>query len=55
MATETQSGILVIQPLSAKLERNVETFGTMDPYCVIKVGNQTLCSGIDMSAGKNPN
>ncbi|CAG9315454.1 unnamed protein product [Blepharisma stoltei] len=50
-----QSGILVVHPASAKLVRDVETFGTMDPYCMIKVGKQTLCSNIDINAGKFPN
>lgn len=32
------SGTLIIKALSAKLTRDTETFGKMDPFCVIKVG-----------------
>lgn len=40
--------------MTAKLVRDVETFGTMDPYCVIKLGQQALCSSISISSGKFP-
>lgn len=44
----------MIYPMTAKLVRDVETFGTMDPYCVIKLGQQALCSSISISSGKFP-
>lgn len=34
------SGTLLIKPLSAKLTRDTETFGKMDPYCLIRLGGQ---------------
>jgi Ca2+-dependent lipid-binding protein len=40
--------------MTAKLVRDVETFGTMDPYCVIKLGQQALCSSISINSGKFP-
>ncbi|CAG9312069.1 unnamed protein product [Blepharisma stoltei] len=47
-------GKLIIHPMNAKLTRDVEVIGTMDPYCVISVGNQELTSNICIEGGKNP-
>ena len=32
------SGSIVVKPMSAKLTRDTEFLGKMDPYCVIKIG-----------------
>ena len=48
-------GSLIIRPVCAKLTRDTETFGKMDPYCVIKLGNQIQRSAVASSAGKFPN
>ena len=33
-----QIGYLIIKPLNAKLTRDTEFLGKMDPYCVCKLG-----------------
>eukprot|EP00825_Cyclidium_porcatum_P035178 TRINITY_DN368_c0_g1_i3.p1 TRINITY_DN368_c0_g1~~TRINITY_DN368_c0_g1_i3.p1 ORF type:complete len:272 (+),score=33.34 TRINITY_DN368_c0_g1_i3:98-913(+) len=48
------SGTLVIKPLSAKLTRDTETFGTMDPYCQITFGSQKFKTAVAHNAGKTP-
>lgn len=35
------SGTLIIKPLNAKLTRDTETWGKMDPFCLVKVGGQS--------------
>ena len=45
---------MVISPLSAKLTRDTETFGSMDIYCVIVVGATTKQSPTLQGAGKHP-
>lgn len=47
-------GKLIVHPMNAKLIRDVELIGTMDPYCKIRVGNQELTSNICIEGGKNP-
>ncbi len=31
-------GTLIVKPINAKLIRDTETFGKMDPFCVLKLG-----------------
>jgi len=33
------TGKLIVKPLSAKLTRDTETFGRMDPYCIFLLGS----------------
>lgn len=48
------SGSLIIRPISAKLERDIEALTTMDPYCIIKIGSQEIKSDYCVDGGKNP-
>jgi len=32
------SGKLIVKPLSAKLHRDTEVWGKMDPYCILRLG-----------------
>jgi hypothetical protein len=48
------SGNLIIRPLSAKLTRDTETFGKMDPFCVIHFGGQRQQTQVAKDAGKFP-
>lgn len=34
------SGTLIVKPLKAKLTRDTEFLGKMDPYCKVLLGNQ---------------
>jgi hypothetical protein len=47
-------GILRISPLTAKLFRDTETFGKMDPYVQIKIGDMKLKTKTHDSGGKAP-
>jgi len=47
-------GTLTLRPLSAKLTRNTELFGTMDPYCKVVMGKQKVQSEVCENGGKNP-
>lgn len=49
------SGTLVLRPICAKLTHDTETFGKMDPYCVVVMGNQKHRTRVHDSAGKFPN
>jgi hypothetical protein len=48
-------GSLIIRPICAKLTHDTETFGKMDPYCVVKLGSQVQRSAVASNAGKFPN
>jgi Ca2+-dependent lipid-binding protein len=48
------SGILTIHILEAKLTRDTETFGKMDPYVVINTRQQRIRTKTMQNAGKNP-
>ncbi|CAG9312064.1 unnamed protein product [Blepharisma stoltei] len=50
-----KSGSLIIRPISAKLDRDVEALTTMDPYVFIKIGNQEMKSRVCADGGKQPN
>ena len=48
------AGALIVKPISGKLTRDTEFMGKMDPYCVVKVGNQKKRTAVHHSAGKFP-
>jgi len=48
------SGLLIIKPISAKLKRDTETFGKMDPFCRIKLGSQEQETKVHNNGGKFP-
>mmetsp|Transcript_14095 Transcript_14095/g.20623 ORF Transcript_14095/g.20623 Transcript_14095/m.20623 type:complete len:190 (+) Transcript_14095:23-592(+) len=52
---EKSTGSLIIRPLSAKLMRDTETFGKMDPYCVVTIGGQRQKTKVKERAGRHPN
>lgn len=47
-------GHLIIHPILAELYRDVESFGRMDPYCVVKVAGHTEKTHIAENMGKHP-
>ncbi|CAG9318375.1 unnamed protein product [Blepharisma stoltei] len=51
----TSSGTLIVRPICAKLTHDTETFGKMDPYCVVTIGGQKHRTVVAHSAGKYPN
>ena len=53
--TTVQTGTLIIRPICAKLIRDTETFGKMDPYCQITLGSQIQKTRVADNAGKFPN
>lgn len=46
---------LVVKPICGKLIHDTETFGKMDPYCKVIVGNQSYKTKVADGAGKFPN
>jgi len=46
--------MLFVKPISAKLKRDTETFGKMDPFCRIKVGNFEQETKVHNNGGKFP-
>ncbi|XP_010256915.1 PREDICTED: elicitor-responsive protein 1-like [Nelumbo nucifera] len=48
------SGILQVLLLDAHRLRNTELFGNMDPYVVIKYGNEERKSSVARGQGRNP-
>jgi Ca2+-dependent lipid-binding protein len=48
------SGNLHIKFNCAKLSRDTETFGKMDPYVVLKIGSQVFKTDIHNDGGKFP-
>ena len=50
-----QTGTLIIRPICAKLTRDTETFGKMDPYCKVALGTFVQKTKIADGAGKFPN
>jgi Ca2+-dependent lipid-binding protein len=48
------SGLLKIHIIEAKLERDTEAIGKMDPYCVINMRMQRFRTKTAMDEGKNP-
>jgi len=47
-------GKLTIRPLAAKLTRDTELFGQMDPYCKIVLGKQKIEGSVCYNGGKHP-
>ena len=47
-------GTLIVKPQSATLSHDTEFIARMDPYCVIKVGNQTQTTPVCENGGKKP-
>ena len=47
--------MLIVKPLTAVLSRDTETFGNMDPYCVLTIGGQKETTACHKSGGKSPN
>ena len=39
MASTLQSGTMIVKPLCAKLLKDTQFMGKMDPYCVVKCGD----------------
>ena len=49
-------GTLIVKPEQARLTHDTESiFARMDPYCVIKIGNQSQNTSVCQNGGKNPN
>lgn len=48
------SGNLIVKPLSARLTRDTDFFTKMDPYVVLKLGDQTMKTQTAHGAGKTP-
>ena len=49
------SGNLIVRPICAKLTRDTESFGSMDPYCIVCLGTEKQRSRVADGAGKFPN
>ena len=47
-------GFLIIKPKAAKLTRDTELIGKMDPYCLIMIGRDRFRTEAHKSAGKFP-
>jgi Ca2+-dependent lipid-binding protein len=47
-------GKLIIKVKEGRLFRDTETFGKMDPYCVISVKDKTFKTRVHQNGGKNP-
>jgi len=50
----SSSGTIVVRPLVASLQHDVDIFGKMDPYCLVTLGTQQWKSLICKSGGKTP-
>jgi Ca2+-dependent lipid-binding protein, contains C2 domain len=50
----SKEGTLIVKPLTAKLTRNTETFGKMDPYCKVIIGQNFYQTAVHKDGGKNP-
>ena len=48
------SGTLLLTVVEAKLTRNTEMFGKMDPFVKLKIGGNTFTTKVKDGAGKNP-
>ena len=54
MAQAATQGTLRIEVIEARLTRDTEAVGQMDPYCVIETGEQKFQTRILEGAGKTP-
>ena len=48
------SGTLLLSVVEAKLTRNTEMFGKMDPFVKIQIGGVTYTTKVMDNAGKTP-
>jgi hypothetical protein len=48
------TGNLTIKPVAGRLTHDTETFGRMDPFAVIKYGNERFTTACCKNAGKTP-
>ena len=48
------SGVLIIKPVSAKLKRDTETFGKMDPFCKVSIEGVSYETKVHSNGGKFP-
>ena len=49
-----KKGILTVKPICAKLTYDTETFGSMDAYCKVQVGDQIQKTSVAHNTGKSP-
>ena len=49
-----QGGVIFIKLKEARLTRDTETFGKMDPYCKVEVNGHTFKTRVHQNGGKNP-
>ena len=54
MMANNTPGVLIVKPISARLTRDTDTFGKMDPYCIFKIGTMKQTSKTHSSGGKMP-
>ena len=47
-------GTLKIKVLEGRLFRDTETFGKMDPYCILEIGGRKFKTRVHTGGGKNP-
>ena len=52
--TERPDGIIVLTAIGAQLTRDMDTFGSQDPYCVIRVGEREFKTEVDEKEGLAP-
>ena len=48
------SGVIQLTAIGANLTKDMDTFGSQDPYCVIKIGDKVLKTEVDEKTGKTP-
>jgi Ca2+-dependent lipid-binding protein len=49
-----RQGILTVNVLRAKLLKDQDVFGKMDPFCEVKVGHQVKTTKVKEEAGLTP-
>ena len=47
-------GTLVFKPLHANLKHDLNSFGKMNPYCKVKIGETKVRGSVCKSGGKHP-
>ena len=47
-------GTLIFKPIEAKLVRDTEVVGKMNPYCLIRLGSENYSSQVCKNGGANP-
>lgn len=48
------AGSIILKPLEAKLQRNLSSFGKMDPYCLAVLGSTEIKGQVCKSGGTRP-